>query len=240
MIATFRLGTLFSALLLLACPPACAQADSLTPFIEGKVLRVLDGDTIVLLDAAVSRQLLVRLRGAEAPELAQPAGSWSRQHLAGLLVNKPVKVEFKFIDKYGRLIGRVLLDDEDMSLRQLSAGCAWFHTTYTNELSTEERQLYTQAEQEAHAARRGLWQERTPVAPWDFRNSKGLTDEPVVEAEVAQPAQTDIALIGNRRTKLYYAATCPDAGRIPVRLRARFKSSAAAARAGYKAAPGCR
>src|SRR5215210_4873807 len=88
-------------LLLLVCLPARAQDDSLTPFVEGKVLHVLDGDTIALLDSSVSRQHLVHLRGTEAPELSQAYGPPARQHLAGLLVNQLVKVEFKFTDKYG-------------------------------------------------------------------------------------------------------------------------------------------
>ena len=227
------------ALLLLVCLTARAQDDGFIPFVEGKVLSVLDGDTIIVLDATVNRQHLVRLRGTDAPELAQAYGQQARQRLASLLADKSVKVEFKSTDRYGRLIGRVLLEDEDVALTQLSAGLTWYYTNYTNELSTEDKRLYTQAEQAARAARRGLWQEGAPVSPWDFRSSKGLTDEPVLEGEPARPVQSEAALLGNRRTKLYYSTACPHARRIPARLRVRFKSSAEAERAGYRAAPGC-
>lgn len=54
----------------------CAQAD-----IAGRVVRVLDGDTIEVLQnsGALSR---VRLAGIDAPEKKQPFGQRSRQSLS--------------------------------------------------------------------------------------------------------------------------------------------------------------
>ena len=49
--------------------------------IEGRIVGVHDGDSITLLDAD-NRQHKIRLDGIDAPELGQPFGRASKQHLA--------------------------------------------------------------------------------------------------------------------------------------------------------------
>jgi len=56
-----------------------AQAEVLS----GRVVSVIDGDTIIVLDAG-KRQHKVRLSAADAPERGQPWGSRSRQVLTAL------------------------------------------------------------------------------------------------------------------------------------------------------------
>ena len=66
--------------------------------IEGRVVGITDGDTITLLDAD-KRQHKIRLDGIDAPELGQPFGRASKQHLAELLANREAVAECSKIDR---------------------------------------------------------------------------------------------------------------------------------------------
>lgn len=134
----------------------------------GKVVRVVDGDTIYILDGALS-QYKVRLAGIDAPERNQPYGLASRKHLASLVAGKTVTVEYTKHDQYGRIVGTVWISGIDACLEQIKAGLAWHYKKFQNEQEREERTLYAQAENEARAEHIGLWQERNPKPPWEFR-----------------------------------------------------------------------
>lgn len=139
--------------------------------LAGRVVQVADGDTITVLDA-VNTQHRIRLQGIDAPERAQPFSNLSRQHLAGLVAGKTVKVIWNKRDRYGRIVGTVLVDGRDASLEQVKAGLAWHYKYYANEQSPDERQRYAQAENEAQAKKLGLWGEANPIPPWDYRRRR--------------------------------------------------------------------
>lgn len=63
--------------------PVVAEAD-----ITGKIVRVLDGDTVEILAGNVATR--VRLNGIDAPEKAQPFGQRSRQALTAIVGGKTV------------------------------------------------------------------------------------------------------------------------------------------------------
>ena len=227
------------ALVLTLPLPARAQdGDGLTPFIEGRVSRVVDGNTIILTDAGSGRQIRVLLRGTDAPELAQPHGAESRRRLESLVGGAQVRVEFQFTDRYGQVFGLVLRDGEDINFRLLEEGATWLRLQLANVLTTADKKAYEQAEREARAAGRGLWKDKSPVAPWEFRRAHNVSDDPRDEPPAALPA-APVAVEANRRTRLYFTPSCAGAARIPARQRTRFRDAAAAERAGYKLAPGC-
>jgi endonuclease YncB( thermonuclease family) len=72
-------------ILLLFC--SLAHAD-----ITGRVVAVIDGDTIKVLDAD-NTEYKVRLTGIDTPEWGQPYNKASRKHLASLVAGKEVFVE---------------------------------------------------------------------------------------------------------------------------------------------------
>lgn len=137
----------------------------------GRVVAVADGDTLTVLDAD-KRQHKVRLAGIDAPEKRQPYGTKSREHLAALVFRRHVEVEFKKTDRYGRVIGKVVVANVDAGLRQVTSGMAWHYRVYAREQSPVSRDAYAAAEAEARAAGRGLWSEKSPQPPWDFRHLK--------------------------------------------------------------------
>lgn len=148
--------------------------------LEGKVVGVTDGDTIRILDAS-KVQHNVRLAGIDAPEKKMPFGQRSKQNLSNLVYGKRVEVEGKKTDRYGRLVGKVLVDGRDANLSQKEAGMAWHYKQYQREQSAADRIDYSEAEIKAAGSQQGLWTDKNPVAPWDWR--KDLSDK-------SKPGQT--------------------------------------------------
>tara|TARA_R110001583_G_scaffold165276_2_gene317804 strand:+ start:9541 stop:10062 length:522 start_codon:yes stop_codon:yes gene_type:complete len=147
--------------------PSLSQAETYT----GLVVSIADGDTATILDAS-KRQHKVRLAGIDAPEKSQPFGNVSRQHLAGLIFQRTVTVNFAKTDRYRREVGTIIVDGRDANLAQLRAGMAWHYKQYEREQPLAERRAYAAAEIEARETKQGLWREPTPVAPWDFRRTR--------------------------------------------------------------------
>lgn len=152
---------------LLALVAALAQSGE----VSGRVIRVADGDTLTVLDAQLV-QHKVRLQGIDAPEKAQPFGQRSKAMLASHVFGRVVTVEYDKRDKYGRVVGKVLLAGDDVNLWQVAAGQAWHYKEYQHEQSEDDRHAYATAEGNAQAARLGLWSEVAPISPWEFRRSK--------------------------------------------------------------------
>ncbi|HEY6018958.1 MAG TPA: thermonuclease family protein [Candidatus Paceibacterota bacterium] len=134
----------------------------------GRVVGVSDGDTVTILDAS-NTQYKIRLMGIDAPEKNQPFGQKSKQHLADLVFNRSVTVEYSKQDKYGRTVGKITVGEVDANLEQIKAGLAWHYKKYQNEQTADDRIAYAQAENAARTQKLGLWAEPNPVPPWDWR-----------------------------------------------------------------------
>jgi len=147
------------SLLLLATTPTLAAT------LSGKVVSVADGDTITILTPD-KEQVKIRLNEIDAPEKDQPYGQKSKQSLSDLVFGKDVSVEWQKTDKYQRTLGRVFVGDTDVNLQQVKNGAAWAYTQYL----TDDR--IKQAEDEARAAKVGLWalQVDQIMPPWEWRH----------------------------------------------------------------------
>lgn len=129
------------------------------------VIGISDGDTLTA-RCEVERgadNIKVRLAEIDAPEKVQPWGARSRQNLAALCFRKPATIKPQTVDRYGRTVGRVFCDGTDANAAQVQAGLAWVFDRYVT-----DRRLYG-LQDDARAARRGLWNDPAPVAPWDWR-----------------------------------------------------------------------
>lgn len=155
---------LFVASLLVVAPSA---SDTL----QGRVVGVSDGDTVTVLDST-NTQAKIRLLGIDAPEKKQSFGSKSKESLSNLVFSKQVTVEYSKKDKYGRTVGKIIVDGIDANLEQVKAGMAWHYKKYQKEQSAEDRVLYSIAEEQAKREARGLWVDREPTPPWDWRTLK--------------------------------------------------------------------
>ena len=133
--------------------------------IRGRVVKVADGDTITVLDAA-NVQHKIRLNGIDAPESHQAFGNVSKQHLSSLVFGKDICVKYTKRDKYGRILGTVYVDKLDINLEMLRAGLAWHYKRF------DSTPAYAAAELEARQNRRGLWSDSNPTPPEQFRKAK--------------------------------------------------------------------
>ena len=83
-------------------------------FLTGKVVRVVDGDTLYVLDANY-KEHKIRLAGIDAPERKQAYGLASRKHLASIVAGQQVTVEYQKRDRYGRILGKVWVGEVDLA-----------------------------------------------------------------------------------------------------------------------------
>lgn len=145
---------------------------SITAFADftGKVVKVTDGDTINVLESDKTLHK-VRLTGIDAPERGQPYGSKSTDYLASMVAGKQVYVESDKKDRYGRNLGKVLIDGQDINLEQVKAGMAWWYEYYKKQQSQSDQRLYEQAEKDARNGKLGLWADPHPVNPYEWRKS---------------------------------------------------------------------
>lgn len=199
---------------------------------RGKVVGIADGDTISVLREG--KAVKVRLYGVDAPEKAQPFGTKARQLTGDLVFQRGVTVVVHTTDRYGRLVGEVMLPDgRSLGHELVRAGLAWWYRQYAPHDTT-----LAQLEAEARTAKRGLWADAHPIPPWEWRKGDretARTGTPVVSATPS----TAGAIIGNRRSRVYHWSGCPDYDKVSAQNRVTFPSREAAEQAGYRPAGNC-
>lgn len=154
--------------------------------VEGKVVKVSDGDTVQVVTADRTK-LRVRLYGIDAPETpkvnhrtgkvnkpGQPYGEEAERALAQKIAGKMVRLEIMDIDQYKRMVGRIVLDGRDINREMVREGWAWAYKQYLQSPYASE---YIESEKQARAARLGLWQQGNPQPPWEFRKALRIRGE---------------------------------------------------------------
>lgn len=137
--------------------------------LHGIVTRVSDGDTIWVRELPSrnptgTRKYKIRLDRIDAPESGQAFGERSKEFLKSLISAKKVVVRYETEDQYGRILGVVYLDGEDINLRMVAEGYAWHYSHF------DKTPAYVEAEMKARSARRGLWSQPFPERPYEFRH----------------------------------------------------------------------
>lgn len=66
-------------------------------------------------------------------------------------------------DRYGRLLANVAVGKDDVAHGLVADGMAWHYVRYSKDSGLAV------AEREARAAGRGLWADKVPVPPWEWR-----------------------------------------------------------------------
>lgn len=131
--------------------------------LSGTVVRIADGDTLTLLDAS-NTQHKIRLHGIDTPERGQPFGNAAKEALESFVAGQRIEVDIQDTDRYGRTVGTVYRKGENINLALVRDGWAWWYERYAR-----NAQELAQAQREAQTARRGLWQDRSPIPPWEWR-----------------------------------------------------------------------
>jgi endonuclease YncB( thermonuclease family) len=129
----------------------------------GKVVGVSDGDTISVMRGG--RALKVRLHGIDCPEKKQAFATKAKKFSSDLAFGKEGTVRNQTTDRYGRTVGVAILPDgKNLNWELVSAGLAWWYRKY----APDDRMLQ-KLEAEARDAKRGLWADKNPIPPWEWR-----------------------------------------------------------------------
>ena len=132
----------------------------------GKVTAIKDGDTFeVLFDGEAER---VRLAEIDCPESQQAFGQRAKQFASDLCFGKTVTVSAAGKrDRYGRVVGTVVTaGGVNVNEALVKAGYAWHYKSYS---SNAQLGVY---ENEARQKQLGLWADKNPTAPWEWRKNK--------------------------------------------------------------------
>lgn len=130
-----------------------------------RVVGIADGDTLTCLYER--NQLKVRLQYIDAPESGQPFGQKAKQALSHMVFKKQIKLQISGYDRYNRLLAVVWDQQRNINLALVEQGMAWAYRQTKNE--------YRNAEQLARKKRIGLWQDKNPIEPAQWRTSHKST-----------------------------------------------------------------
>jgi len=129
-----------------------------------KVVGIADGDTCTVLNSE-NQQIKIRLAGIDCPESSQAFGTRAKQALSDKIFGQMVEVKEQDKDRYGRTVADLYLGARWINLEMVQNGFAWHYKAYSKDARL------TAAEEAARLAKLGLWADRAPVPPWDFRSS---------------------------------------------------------------------
>lgn len=165
------LSMALAAAALLACPPSMAETlaeppDSAvkprpTSCENAQVLRVIDGDTLVVSGSQGTEK--VRISQISAPKTSQHSGSFACLH--NLAAGKPVSICRDGRDRFGVTLANLTVGSHDAASYLVERGCAF---TYTN---------YMEANSPLPALQGRFWASADPLpgtpadhfAPWLYR-----------------------------------------------------------------------
>jgi endonuclease YncB( thermonuclease family) len=162
--------------LLLFAPPAFSAETTLT----GKVMKVTDGDTVVISPIEGGTFFKCRLYGIDAPETAkygrrgrmlkpgQPYGEESSRELKKMILGQTVRVTLTGAKTYKREVCKIDSNGMDVNLEMVRLGYAWAYKQYLNRPYASQ---YIGAERDAREQHLGLWQDANPMPPWEFRRA---------------------------------------------------------------------
>lgn len=156
--------------------------------IEGKVKTVDNGDTIGV--ETISGIIYpVWLQGIDAPEEGQDFWVEAQKNLKDLVIGKNVTVVVRKRSPE-HFIGTVYAEGKDVNLKQIESGMAWHFKQNGYEQTEENQKLYGEAEQKARTKGKGLWKDKNPVSPSEYR-----AEQRSIKVEKKTPAEKPVETI---------------------------------------------
>lgn len=120
------------ALLIITCSSAFGEKEIL----QGKIMRVKDGDTVVVSPVDGGQFFTCRLYGIDTPETAkkgkagQPYGEEASRELKKLVLGQDVEVTTTGQKTYKREVCIIKRDGIDINLEMVRRGYAWAYRQY--------------------------------------------------------------------------------------------------------------
>ncbi|MDC2824743.1 thermonuclease family protein [Rodentibacter pneumotropicus] len=129
------------------------------------VVGISDGDTITCLMIG-NKPIKIRLEEIDAPERNQPFGKKSKQQLSKLIYKRRVSLKISGQDRYKRTLATVYYNGKNINLEMVKSGMAWAYNQYLH------HPIYLYAQEKAQAQRLGLWADRFPISPHEWRKQE--------------------------------------------------------------------
>jgi endonuclease YncB( thermonuclease family) len=168
---------LMSGLLIFSAQMAFSQTR-----LDGKVVEIINGKTIVIETAGNSNRLIAELEYIEIPEPEQQLAQTVKEHLQKLLLGKDVEFIAKSLMEK-KLVGKVYLNNVDMSQQLLRDGAAWYAVLEKNRQDAAESENYQLTEAQAKLEKRGIWGVENLKPAWEFRAEKERAEKEKIEAQ---------------------------------------------------------
>lgn len=174
-----------------------------------------DGDTITVINQN-NESVRIRLAGVDCPESTQSHGNNAKQFTVSKVSGKRVRIQPETIDKYGRTVGIVLINGENLNQQIVEHGHGWVYRKYCTAGFCND---WLKKEEAAKDAKVGLWKENNPQPPWEWRaehrrkNGNGSGDNISVAtspaAVITSPGSSTF-YHGNRRSHVFHGPSCRD------------------------------
>lgn len=134
--------------------------------ISGKVIRVIDGNTIEILDSE-KEVIKVMLSEVDCPEPGQEYAEEAKKFTEKLVLKKRVVVELKGKDRWGNKLGLITLNNGKLLHHELlKQGLAWN--------KEEDNTALAGMQQAAKSSKSGLWKNEDPTPPWIYRRQQTM------------------------------------------------------------------
>ena len=136
-----------------------------------KIIRCHDGDT-----CTTDKGEKIRSACVDAPELKQPFGKASRDHLREIIKDRPVKIDRINTDRFGRTIAILYISNrgkwQAVQSLQAHAGTVWAFDRFKRNCP-----IWHSIDREfkiAQSKKIGLFADRQAVEPWIWRQNEKL------------------------------------------------------------------
>lgn len=136
-----------------------ADAQGVNP--SGKVIKVLDGDSLLIKSGR--RNIEIRLDSVDAPEYSQNYGQYCKARLEEKIMGREIRFMQTDTDQYGRFVAVVYLENHNINREIVSDGCAWAYRKYLRDTKL------IALEQQARRNKKALWSDKKPTPPWLYR-----------------------------------------------------------------------
>ena len=133
---------------------------------KARVVKIIDGNTLEVLDQQENETYRVMVAGVDAPELEQEYGVEARDYLESRTLGKKVNVELIGKDRKGNKQAVIKLKNgQFLGAMLVEAGYAW------KKPNSEIREMLVQ---EAQANKNGLWKDENPTPPWVYERKQSM------------------------------------------------------------------
>ncbi len=174
------------------------QTDAFPHTLQGRVITVLDGDSVIVLTVDRQQQK-IRLQGIDSPEQGQDFGKRARQMLARKLKGKTVTVRWSKLDDHGRVLGHIYRGKRWINHEMIRDGWAWHFKHFSRDADLASAELA------AREAKRGLWSApNRPIPPWDYRQPVLVVDQTPGATSSSYWLNTSTNARHNERCKYYH------------------------------------